>query len=279
MKLRYILVKYLANLHFAIILLLTIASFSILGSIIEQDQTREFYQNTYSRPWFGIFTDKLILQFGLDHIFKTWWFISLLILFGTSLLCCTFLQQFPILQSAQKFKLYKTKRNFSKLPFSTQTKPVTNGSLLISLKNKNYQIFQGSKGIYAHKGIIGRISPIIVHFSMVMVLLGTILASTSGFVAQEFIPKTEIFHVQNILNNNINSRVPQISGRVNDFWITYTEEQNIKQFYTDLSLIDVDGKELKRETIYVNHPMRYKGLTFYQTDWDIVGARYQLSNS
>jgi cytochrome c biogenesis protein len=220
MKLRYILVKYLANLQFAIILLLTIASFSILGSIIEQDQTREFYQNTYSQPWFGIFTDKLILQFGLDHIFKTWWFISLLILFGTSLLCCTFLQQFPILQSAQKFKLYKTKRNFSKLPFSTKTKPVTNGSLLISLKNKNYQIFQGSKGIYAHKGIIGRISPIIVHFSMVMVLLGTILASTSGFVAQEFIPKTEIFHVQNILNNNINSRVPQISGRVNDFWIT-----------------------------------------------------------
>lgn len=279
MKLRYILVKYLANLQFAIILLLTIASFSILGSIIEQDQTREFYQNTYSQPWFGIFTDKLILQFGLDHIFKTWWFISLLILFGTSLLCCTFLQQFPILQSAQKFKLYKTKRNFSKLPFSTKTKPVTNGSLLISLKNKNYQIFQGSKGIYAHKGIIGRISPIIVHFSMVMVLLGTILASTSGFVAQEFIPKTEIFHVQNILNNNINSRVPQISGRVNDFWITYTEEQNIKQFYTDLSLIDVDGKELKRETIYVNHPMRYKGLTFYQTDWAIVGARYQLSNS
>ena len=91
MKLRFVLVRYLANLQFAIILLLTIASFSILGSIIEQDQPIEFYKNAYSQPWFGIFTSNIILQFGLDHIFKTWWFISLLIIFGASLLCCTLL--------------------------------------------------------------------------------------------------------------------------------------------------------------------------------------------
>lgn len=279
MKLRFVLVRYLANLQFAIILLLTIASFSILGSIIEQDQPIDFYKNAYSQPWFGIFTSKIILQFGLDHIFKTWWFISLLIIFGASLLCCTLLQQLPILKNAQKFKLYKTKRNFTKLPFNTKTIPVTNGSLVVALKNKNYQIFQGSRGVYAHKGIIGRVSPIIVHFSMVLILLGTILASTSGFVAQEFIPKTEVFHIQNILNNNVNSFVPQISGRVNDFWITYTEDQSIKQFYTDLSILDKNGKELKRETIYVNHPLRYRGLTFYQTDWTIVGTRYRLKNS
>ena len=71
MKLRFVLVRYLANLQFAIILLLTIASFSILGSIIEQDQTIDFYKNAYSQPWFGIFTSNIILQFGLDHIFKT----------------------------------------------------------------------------------------------------------------------------------------------------------------------------------------------------------------
>lgn len=279
MKLRYLLVKYLANLQFAIVLLLTIASLSIIGSIIEQDQTLEFYQNTYKQVWFGIFTDKLILQLGLDHIFKTWWFIGLLLLFGTSLTCCTFLQQLPILKSARKFKFYKTNRNFEKLPFNTKTAVVTNGNLITSLKAKDYQIFQGYRGIYAHKGIIGRIAPIIVHFSMVLILLGTILASTSGFVAQEFIPKTEIFYIQNILNNNINSYIPQISGRINDFWITYTDDQNIKQFYTDLSIIDQNGKEIKRETIYVNHPLRYKGLTFYQTDWAIVGIRYQFNNS
>jgi cytochrome c biogenesis protein len=279
MKFRYLLVKYLANLQFAIILLLTIASFSIIGSIIEQDQTLDFYQKTYSQPWFGIFTDKVIIQFGFDHIFRTWWFIGLLIIFGASLTCCTFLQQLPILKNARKFKFYTTNQSFKKLPFNTKTPLITNGNLITFLQNKNYQIFQGSHGIYAHKGIIGRISPIIVHFSMVLILLGTILASTSGFIAQEFIPKTEIFYLQNILNNNVNSYVPHVSGRVNDFWITYTEDQNIKQYYTDLSILDQTGKELKRETIYVNHPLRYKGLTFYQTDWEIIGLRFQAFNS
>ena len=279
MKLQFLLVRYLANLQFAVALLLTIASFSVIGSIIEQDQTQEFYRNAYSQPWFGIFDDTLILRLGLDHIFRTWWFISLLILFGTSLTCCTFLQQLPILRSARQFKFYKARQNFKRLPFNTKTDAITNGSLITSLKSKDYQIFQGFKGVYAHKGIIGRISPIIVHFSMVLILLGTILASTSGFVAQEFIPKTEVFYIQNILNNNVNSYVPQISGRVNDFWITYTENQSIKQFYTDLSILDKNGKELKRETIYVNHPMRYAGLTFYQTDWAIIGLRAKFENS
>ena len=41
---------------------------------------------------------------------------------------------------------------------------------------------------------------------------------------------------------------------------------------------DTNGNEIKRETIYVNHPLRYKGLTFYQTDWTILGLRFQPSN-
>jgi len=250
-----------------------------LGLLLNKIKPWIFIKKTYSQPWFGIFTDKVIIQFGFDHIFRTWWFIGLLIIFGASLTCCTFLQQLPILKSARKFKFYTTNQSFKKLPFNTKTPLITNGNLITFLQNKNYQIFQGSHGIYAHKGIIGRISPIIVHFSMVLILLGTILASTSGFIAQEFIPKTEIFYLQNILNNNVNSYVPHVSGRVNDFWITYTEDQNIKQYYTDLSILDQTGKELKRETIYVNHPLRYKGLTFYQTDWEIIGLRFQALNS
>ena len=71
MKLRFVLVRYLANLQFAIILLLTIASFSILGSIIEQDQPIDFYKNAYSQPWFGIFTSNIILQFGFCLLYTS----------------------------------------------------------------------------------------------------------------------------------------------------------------------------------------------------------------
>ena len=44
MKIRINIIKYLANLKFAIVLLILIASLSILGTVIEQDQTVEFYK-------------------------------------------------------------------------------------------------------------------------------------------------------------------------------------------------------------------------------------------
>jgi cytochrome c biogenesis protein len=278
MKIRYLLVRSLANLQFAIILLLTIAGLSTLGSIIEQNQPIEYYEKNYAIGVAKILNEKIIIQFGLDHIFTTWWFVSLLVIFGTSLTCCTFLQQLPILKAARQFKFYNSERKFAGLPFKTKVDLISNGTLINVLEKADYQSFQQASGVYSNKGIAGRISPIIVHFSMVVILCGTLLASFAGFVAQEFVPETEVFHVQNLVSTNVNTFVPQVAGRVNDFWILYKEDQSISQFYTDLSILDNRGNELKRETIYVNHPLKYGGLTFYQTDWDVLGIRLKLND-
>lgn len=279
MRIRFNLVKYLANLKLAILLLLTIATVSIIGSVIEQNQPIDFYKVNYAESFLGIVDSDIILSLGLDHVFKTWWFILLLVLFGLSLSFCTFLQQLPALERVRKVKFYKNKKNFARFPVTAKVVFVPSGKYIEALRKKQYKVFQTNNSLYASKGLIGRVSPIIVHFSMVLILLGTILASTSGFIAQEFIPETEIFYIQNILNNNVNTFVPQVSGRVNDFWISYKEDLTVKQFYTDLSLLDKEGNEIKRETIYVNHPLKYRGLTFYQTDWNVVGFRMKFNDT
>ena len=74
MKLRITLIKYFANLRFAINILIIIASLSVLGTIIEQNQTINFYKENYQQTIFTINLWKFILQFGLDHIFQTGWF-------------------------------------------------------------------------------------------------------------------------------------------------------------------------------------------------------------
>ncbi|MFM1842454.1 MAG: Cytochrome c-type biosis protein Ccs1/ResB, partial [Cyanobacteriota bacterium] len=53
----------------------------------------------------------------------------------------------------------------------------------------------------------------------------------------------------------------------------------IDQFYSDLSVVDDQGQELDRQTISVNHPLRYHGVTFYQTNWGIAGVKVQINNS
>ena len=110
---------------------------------------------------------------------------------------------------------------------------------------------------------------------MILILFGTIIGSLFGFKAQEIVPKTESFHTQNILANGPSSIIPTTSGRINDFWITYTKTKTISQFYSDLSILDSEGNEKVRKTIFVNYPLVYDGVYYYQTDWNLIGLRFQ----
>ena len=111
------LLKLLADLRFAIVILLLISFVSIIGTIIEQDQSIEVYKLNYplTNKLFGIFSWDVILQLGFDHVYKTWWFIFLIFLFGISLITCTFLQQVPALKIARRCQFFRTEKQFLKL--------------------------------------------------------------------------------------------------------------------------------------------------------------------
>ena len=269
--------RLLADLRFAIFILLLISFCSIAGTIIEQDQSIETYKMNYplTNPVFGFLTWDRILQFGLDHVYKTWWFFILILLFGISLISCTFLQQLPSLKIARRCQFFRTTGQFYRLKFSTVLNNFSFNKILLRIQNNKYSIFQQKNIIYCYKGLIGRIAPIIVHLSMILVLLGTIIGSLFGFKAQEIVPKTETFHIQNILNNGQLTVVPKTSARINDFWITYTKNKTISQFYSDISILDNQGNERNRKTISVNYPLISDNVYYYQTDWNLIGLRFQ----
>ena len=273
--------KFLADLRFAITILLIIACFSIIGTVIEQDQSLETYKINYplTNPVFGFLSWDIIIKFGFDHVYKTWWFISLVLVFGISLLTCTILQQLPALKISRRCQFFRTTKSFKQLQISTSLRNIKLQQILFKIKKTNYSIFQQKNIFYCYKGLIGRIAPIIVHFSMILILLGAIFGSISGFKAQEIIPKTETFHIQNILNTGQVSLIPNCSARVNDFWITYTKQSTVQQFYSDISILNVNGNEIDRQTIYVNSPARSNGINYYQTDWNLLGLRVQTTNS
>lgn len=273
--------RLLADLRFSIFILLLISFCSIVGTIIEQDQAIESYKMNYSltNPLFGFLSWNIIIQFGLDHVYKTWWFLTLIFLFGCSLTLCSFLQQLPSLKIARRCQFFRTTSPFYKLKISTILNNFSFNKILSRIKNQQYSIFQQKNMVYCYKGLIGRIAPIIVHFSMILILVGTIIGSLFGFKAQESVPKTETFHIQNILNNGPASIISRTSARINDFWILYTKTKTISQFYSDISVLDSQGNETNRKTIYVNYPLIQNNIYFYQTDWNLIGVRFQNSDS
>jgi len=273
--------RLFADLRFSIFTLLLISGCSIIGTVIEQDQSIEMYKINYplTNPVFGFLSWDRILYFGLDHVYKTWWFLFLIFLFGCSLVLCSFLQQLPSLKVARRCQFFRTNRAFYKLNNYTVLTTPSFSKILAGIKTEHYSIFQQKNIVYSYKGLIGRIAPIIVHFSMILVLVGTIVSSLFGFKAQEIVPKTENFHIQNILSNGRLTVIPQNSARVNDFWITYTKNKTISQFYSDISILNTNGNEIKRKTISVNYPLVDKGVYYYQTDWNLIGLRFKTNTN
>ena len=306
------LLPLLADLKLAIVLFLLIAVFSISGTLIEQGQGLDFYQQNYpeSPALFGFLTWKVILIVGLNDVYRTWWFFSLLILFGASLTACTFTRQIPALKAAQQWQFYRQPRQFEKLALSTELQALSGEqwqALKGSFETRGYRFFgddlptQFSDSLeakitstiaspiktnpysfYARKGLAGRIGPIVVHVSLLIIIFGAMWGSLTGFFAQELIPSGETFQVQHIFDAGAWS-APQIpkdwSVRVNRFWIDYSADGHVDQFYSDLSVLDAEGTEVDQKVIHVNEPLRYKGVTFYQADWSIAAVQITLNNS
>ncbi|MDZ8067584.1 MAG: cytochrome c biogenesis protein [Nostoc sp. DedQUE08] len=285
--LRQELLPVLTNLKLAIALLLLIAIFSSTGTVIEQGQSPAFYQANYPEhpALFGFLTWKVIQVVGLDHVYRTWWFLALLILFGTSLTACSFTRQLPALKAAQRWKYYEEPRQFQKLALSAELDTASLNSLSEILQKHRYKIFPNQEKanlLYARKGIVGRIGPIIVHIGIVAILLGGIWGAMTGFLAQEMVASGDTFQVTNIVDAGplAAAQVPKDwSVRVNRFWIDYTPSGGIDQFYSDMSVLNNQGEEVDHKKIFVNEPLRYHGVTFYQTDWGIAGVRVQFNNS
>jgi cytochrome c biogenesis protein len=263
--------KFLIDLRFAISILMLICFIIFLGSIIEQDQSIEFYKKHYlvEKPVFGFITWKLITFLQLDHIYKTIWFIVILFILALSLFLCSFIQQFPNLKFSRQCNFHKEK----KLDLHVKINRKNIGKFFYEMKFSGYFIFQNKSNFYATKGIIGKIAPLFVHLSLILILFGSILDSTSSFISQELVPKAEIFHAQNIVNSGFFTFLYKSPLRVNDFWINYYPDNKIKQFYSNISILTEKGEEDKTKTISVNNPLIYENITFYQNDWTLVALR------
>ena len=237
-------IKLLTDLKFALAVLLTIAIASSLGSFIEQDEPILFYQQNYpvEKPIYGFINSNFILILGLDHIYRTWWFLFLLVILGISLVSCTITRQFPIFKNSKDYSFKKEKKSFLNLPFFVKIENIyysvyiskhdcyiyyLKEIILLKIQKLNFYIYQNDNLVYGYKGLIGRISPILVHLSLIIILIGSLIGAFKNFKAQEVLPKGELFHIQNPIRVGWFTELPPVNIRVNDFWVEYEKKKFI----------------------------------------------------
>jgi cytochrome c biogenesis protein len=276
------LIYLLGNLRLAIFLLLLIASVSSLGTIIEQEKNISFYETTYplSKPIAGFINSDFILFLGLDHVYTTNWFLILLFLFSASLLSCTLSRQIPSLKLATIWKFFKNEKKANKSSITFNITGLSINQFTYALRERNYNILQQGPYLYAYRGLVGKIGPILVHLSITLIMVGSVVGALTGFMTQELVTKGELFHLQNVVSSGPLSYIRQdFEGYIHDFNIAYNDQGLVDQFYSDISILDNNLKSISKKTIFVNEPLRSEGSTFYQTDWSVTKLKIRLNDS
>lgn len=263
----------LSNLPLAIGEMFTIAGLMALGTAIDQGEAPEFYFPKYpeENPVLGFFTWRWVLTLGLDHMFTSPIFLGTLVLLGASLMACTYTTQIPLVKVARRWSFSQSADAIRKQEFSDTLPRASVTDLGVILMGAGYEVFFKGPSLYAFKGLAGRFAPIGVHLAMLLIMSGGTLSATGSFKGAVTVPQGLNFVMGDVLGPTGFLSTPteafNTEVHVNRFYMDYFDSGEVSQFHTDLSLLDLNGKEVMRKTLSVNDPLRYGGITIYQTDW------------
>ncbi|MCC6792379.1 MAG: cytochrome c biogenesis protein ResB [Thermomicrobiales bacterium] len=146
---------------------------------------------------------------------------------------------------------------------STTTAPERTGeNLAVVLRKRRYRVMaerqQAAVHIYADKHRLGRLGTFPFHLALILIFVGGIVGSEYGFREQVFsIPEGSIRDV----GHGTGLRVELVR-----FVDNYSEIGAPTSYRSDLVLYDGE-REVKRQSITVNHPLTYNNATFYQSSF------------
>ncbi|CAI5989286.1 unnamed protein product [Closterium sp. NIES-64] len=267
--------RRLASFPLAIGLLFAVAGLCAVGTLIEQGARPSDYMVLF--PDGTLLSWQVVLALGFDHVYSSPLFLSLLLLLAASLAACTSVRQLPMLKVAQRWSFIQRPESLRQMDFSDSLERAQIADLATLLMRKGYQVFQKGSSMYAFKGLVGRLAPIGVHAALLLVMAGGCYSALGGFQGTTLTPQGLDVVVPSALQGNSIFARPTTAMNmlvhVNRFYIEYRPNGEVKQFFSDLSVTDLYGRELQRKTISVNDPLRCQGVTMYQTDWAISAVQ------
>lgn len=249
--------NFLSSVRLAVVIFFLLAAGSMAGTLIEQGLSPEEYITRYGEKWYSR------IQFvRLTDVYHSWWFSGLLIFLAINLAACLS-KRFPAIWRAYSavdcdftHNLVLNFRHHSLVPFRGGVEDAGR-RVETSLKELKYKLWfekrSGTISMFATKGSIGRLGPVISHTSIFIILIGAALSGIAGF--RSFLK----------VHEGVPVSVPHgnFSIVLDKFWIDYYENGRVKDYFSTLTVID-HGKSVLKKTIQINDPLHYKGIWFYQ---------------
>jgi cytochrome c biogenesis protein len=277
---------FFASVKLALFLLFILAGTSIIGTIIPQNKPAAFYVEQYGQNM-----AELMQTMGIPDMYNSWWFLSLLGIFSLNLIVCS-LERIPnVIRMVRKDNLTTKPERLHKMGLH---KIVTlNGSPATAqqqvadyLAGKGWKTDSRDKEngtmFFSQKGAWTRFGVYIVHTSILIILLGAVIGSST--VAKKILHKPDYAFKGSIMlaesretdfiySFQTGKKIDLgFTVRCNYFTIEYYNNGMPKTYLSKITILE-DGKPVllkDGKTVHflkVNTPLTYKGITFYQSSY------------
>lgn len=261
--------NFFSSVKLALFTLGCLAVTSIIGTIIPQQESLQFYINNYGPKAATFFQ-----LFDITDMYTSWWFLSLLGLLSLNLIICS-LDRFPkvwqqitddnLVLPVERIKKMRTSASFT----SQLSQPKIVSSLQSLLAQKGWPTkFRESENctvLFSQKTPWSRAGVYLVHLSILVIFAGAIYGQLNGFKGSIMLPEQQS---SNIVYPYKSADVIDLgfTVRCDRFDIEFYENSMPKEYRSNLTILENDQIVLQKE-IEVNGPLHYKGITFYQASY------------
>jgi cytochrome c biogenesis protein len=235
-------IEFFTSIKLAIVLLIILAAASVLGTLIPQGQS----------------------------LYHSIWYRALLGLFALNIIICTLERLSPKWRRATKPHVAADPKSLLALKMNVRIKrtaplaevqsEVTH--ILAKARYKVRTATQDSRvALLARKRIGGIFGSDVVHLGLLIILAGGIFSGITSIRNQLALSEGDVKPVPKA----------DFEVRLDKFTTEYYPDGSVKAWKSDLTVLE-QKKPVLSKTIAVNHPLTYKGFSFYQTsygwNWD-----------
>ena len=261
--------KFFVSIRLTVVLLLSLAATSVIGTLVPQNANPEAYFHQY-----GAFFYRLFEILNIFDMYHSWWFQLLLLLLICNIVACsidrlaaTWKVIFP---KKTTFKLSTFQKLKQKESFTDSRRPEELESEFTAVFTREFgppKIEKTDQGfsLFAEKWRWTRLGVYIVHSSILFLIAGAMIGSMFGFDGYVNIPEGErADHVQ--IRNTGRSQHLGFEIQCNKFSLSTYKNGAPKEYRSSLTILE-NGKPVLTKDIIVNDPLRYKGISIFQSSY------------
>lgn len=265
--------KLLISMKTALILLGILALAAGIGTIASQVSLEEEKVQHFGQIW---------QMLGFSHFYSKLWFKVLLGLLCVNLFVCSVQRVNRIYRMTFKAKIPNYITDIPrKICFETTEK----SDYLIDAVE---QVFRGKGFLFsteeneehfafvAQKRRLGNWGSLITHLAFVTLIMGAMTSSMMGYTGYFMVGAGSTVELQAVEVTKGEMTGTNFSIIVNSVEERHLSGGELDNWYSDLSIIEA-GKVVAHQILSVNHPLRYQGITLYQSEF-ANGARFTLND-